>query len=53
MEAVGSDRTVIMAHGDVGPMRLLFARDQTQADQLWGTEALAAIYTPSRAGDRR
>jgi hypothetical protein len=25
MEAVGSDRTVIMAHGDVGPMRLLFA----------------------------
>jgi class 3 adenylate cyclase len=88
LEAVGSERTVVMAHGDVGPMGLLFAAtrpertsalilantsarylaaddypievplevaDQlvTQADQLWGSEALAAIYTPSRAGDQR
>jgi pimeloyl-ACP methyl ester carboxylesterase len=88
LEAVGSERTVIMAHGDVGPMALLFAATRpeqtsalilantsakylaaddypigvppevaepliTQADQLWGTEALAAIYTPSRAGDQR
>jgi class 3 adenylate cyclase len=88
LEAVGSERTVIMAHGDVGPMGLLFAVTRpertsalilantsarylaaddypigvppevaepliAQADQLWGTEALAAIYTPSRAGDQR
>jgi pimeloyl-ACP methyl ester carboxylesterase len=86
LEAVGSERTVIMAHGDVGPMGLLFAATRpertsalilantsarylaaddypigvppevadpliTQADQLWGTEALAAIYIPSRAHD--
>jgi class 3 adenylate cyclase len=25
----------------------------TQADQIWGTEALAAMYTPSRSGDKR
>jgi class 3 adenylate cyclase len=24
-----------------------------QVDQLWGTEAMAAMYTPSRAGDER
>jgi class 3 adenylate cyclase len=88
LEAVGSERTVLMAHGDVGPMGLLFAATRpektsalilantsarylaaddypigvppevvesliTQADQLWGTEALAALYTPSRAGDQR
>jgi class 3 adenylate cyclase len=88
LEAVGSERTVIMAHGDVGPMGLLFAATRpertsalilantsarylaaddypigvppevaepliTQADRLWGTEALAAVYTPSRAGDQR
>jgi class 3 adenylate cyclase/pimeloyl-ACP methyl ester carboxylesterase len=88
LAAVGSERTVIMAHGDVGPMGLLFAATRperasalilantsarylpaddypigvpsevaepliAQADQLWGTEALAAIYTPSRAGDQR
>jgi class 3 adenylate cyclase len=88
LEAVGSQRIAIMAHGDVGPMALLFAVTRpertsalilantsakylaaddypigvprevadpliSQADQLWGTEALAAIYTPSRAEDQR
>jgi pimeloyl-ACP methyl ester carboxylesterase len=88
LEAVGSERTAIMAHGEVGPMALLFAVTRpertsalilantsakyltaddypigvprevaeqliTQADQLWGSEALAAVYTPSRAQDQR
>jgi pimeloyl-ACP methyl ester carboxylesterase len=88
LDAVGSERTAIMAHADSGPMAIFFAATtpertsalvlanstakylaaddypigvprevadtlMSQADQIWGTEALAAMYTPSRAGDKR
>jgi class 3 adenylate cyclase len=88
LDAVGSERTAILAEIDTTPAAILFAATRTertsalilvhasakyvasddypigiprevaealvaQVDQLWGTDAMAAMYVPSRAGDER
>jgi class 3 adenylate cyclase len=88
LDAVGSERTAILAEIDTTPAAILFAATRpartsalilvhasakyvasddypigiprevaealvAQVDQLWGTEAMAAMYVPSRAGDER
>jgi hypothetical protein len=88
LDAVGSERTAILAEIDTTPAAILFAATRpartsalilvhasakyvasddypigvprevaealvAQVDQLWGTDAMAATYVPSRAGDER
>ena len=88
LDAVGSERTAILAEIDTTPAAILFAATRpertsalilvhasakyvasddypigiprevaealvAQVDQLWGTDAMAAMYVPSRAGDER
>jgi class 3 adenylate cyclase len=88
LDAVGSERTAILAEIDTTPGAVFFAATRpertsalilvhasakyvagedypigipkevaealvAQVDQLWGTDAMAAMYVPSRAGDER
>jgi class 3 adenylate cyclase len=88
LDAVGSERTAILAEIDTTPAAILFAATRpertsalilvhasakyvasddypigiprevaealvAQVDQLWGTDAMAAMYVPSHAGDER
>jgi class 3 adenylate cyclase len=88
LDAVGSERTAILAEIDTTPAAILFAATRpartsalilvhasakyvasddypigiphevaealvAQVDQLWGTDAMATMYVPSRAGDER
>jgi class 3 adenylate cyclase len=88
LDAVGSERTAILAEIDTTPAAIFFAATRpertsalilvhasakyvagedypigipkevaealvAQVDQLWGTDAMAAMYVPSRAGDER